>query len=468
MALTIDSHGRDVQTQREIARLRAEALATPEEGPQAHPVTPVSSGLVELPASIDRRPLATPVASTPAEPLPPASDSGSAQPVLSVEVNAFIPDAQISTPFYVPDGGTFIGDGRQVGEDGTQRTQQQILIFADPTQPSGYRVELPADVGLTQRVDDDGNVVETGEAPLSGLQAEVTEVREDGTIVVTMTGQAADPLVTGAPGLSYDMVVEMKPNADGTWTVTSSGKHDSFPGYEVLATVGNGEQQVVYGYDPGYNGAGALNLLEGEGGLLGLIWGDSRVNAEGSLTLGAERLTPETLVARHTTNGVVDTEALGSDLADSAEAGSVDPAFVEEVFAALPEDQRSAAANAFFDGLSRTPGPGGGPAHDEYIGLALTPAGMEVILAVGQHAPGRLASDEILYAFGLHNREAMYGGDVAAIDAASAYLQALGDNPEAQYNFAHLTDPLYDDETSGLASTAEGRALQEQINRILG
>lgn len=398
---------------------------------------------------------------------PPVPSPGTTQPVVSVEVNAFIPDARITTPWFVPDGGTFIGDGRRVGEDGTQRTQQEILVYADPSQPSGYRVELPADVGLTQRVDGDGNVVETGEAPVSGLQAEVAEVRADGTIVVTMTGQAADPLVTGAPGLSYAMTVEMAPNADGTWTITARGKHDSFPGYEVLATVGNGDQQVVYGYDPGYNGAGAFSLLEGEGGLPGLIWGDSRIEVDDSLTLGPDTLTPDTLVERHTTNGVVDTDALGADLAASAETGAVDTTFVEDVFAALPPDQRSDAANAFFDGLSRTPGPGGGPAHDEYIALALTPAGMEVILAVGEHAPEQLAADEILYAFGLHNRDAMYGGDVAAVDAASAYLEALGDYPEAQYNFASLVDPLYDDDESGLAATSEGRALHDQIDRVL-
>jgi hypothetical protein len=413
------------------------------------------------PQGMDRTPLGL-------RPSPTDPASGVEQPVLSVEVNAFIPDEQITTPWYVPDGGTFIGDGRGVGEDGTQRTQQQILVYADPSEPSGYRVEVPADIGLTQRVDDEGNVVETGEAPLSGLQAEVIEVREDGTIVVTMTGQAADPLVTGAPGLSYEMTVEMKPNPNGTWTVTATGKHDSFPGYEVLATVGDGEQQVVYGYDPGYNGAGAFGLFEGEGGLPGLIWGDSRVDVEGSLTLGEEALTPDALIARHTTDGAVDTDALGSDMADSAEANAVDAQFVEEVFAALPEDQRVATANAFFDNLSMTPGPGGGPAHDEYVSLALTPAGMSVILTVGQYAPERLAADEILYAFGLHNREAMYSGDTAAISVAIAYLEALGDNPEAQRNFAYLIEPLYDDQQAGLAATSEGRGLQDLIERVLG
>jgi len=395
----------------------------------------------------------------------PPSD-GSA-PVLEVEINSFIPQEQVSTPPLVPGGGTFSGDGRGVGESGTQRTQQIIQVYEDPNAPNGYRVEIDPDIGETHRLDGNGNVVETDEAPESDLQAEVTEVREDGTIVVQLSGQSANPLVGIAPGITYDLTVEMRPNADGTWTVTTTGEHDAFPGYEVLASVEGGPQQAVYGYDPQVSGASAISLAQGDGGLLGLIWGDSSVDVDGSLTVDSEALTPESLVARHTADSEVDLVALGADLADNAETSVVDPAFVEQVFAQLPEEQRAAAANAFFDNLSTTPGGGVAPWHDNYASLALTPAGMDVILAVGEYAPERLAPDEIVYGFAAQNQEAVHRGDPAACATAHAFLDALADSPDAQQSLARYLQPLYDSEEAGIASTPEGSALQDQIDRLL-
>jgi hypothetical protein len=403
------------------------------------------------------------VADTP----PEQPSANSSAPVLEVEVNSFIPQEQVSTPPLVPGGGTFSGDGRGIGEDGTQRTQQIIQIYEDPNAPNGYRVVIDPDIGETHRLDGDGNVVETGEASESGLQAEVAEVREDGTIVVQLSGQSANPLVGIAPGITYDLIVEMRPNADGTWTVTSTGEHDAFPGYEVLASVEGGPQQVVYGYDPQVSGASAISLAQGDGGLLGLIWGDSSVNVDGSLTVGSEVLTPEALVARHAADGEVDPTALGADLADNAEAGAVEPAFVEQVFAQLPEEQRAAAANAFFDNLSTTPGGGVAPWHDNYASLALTPAGMEVILAMGKYAPERLAADEIVYGFAAQNQEAIHRGDPAACTTATAFLDALAGSPDAQQSLARYLEPMYDDEEAGIASTPEGIELQDQIDRLL-
>ncbi|MDH5833410.1 DUF3238 domain-containing protein [Luteimonas kalidii] len=390
-------------------------------------------------------------------------------PALEVEVNSFIPQDQVSTPWFVPGGGTFAGDGRSLGEDGTQRTQQTIQVYEDPSAPGGYRVEIDADTGETHRLGDDGEVIETGEASESDLQAEVVEVREDGTIVVQLTGQSPNPLVGVAPGITYDVTVEMRPNPDGTWTVTTSGDHDAFPGYEVLATVDGGDQQLVYGYDPNVSGASPISLAQGDGGLPGLIWGDSGVSVEGSLTVGADTLAPADLVERHTdADGNVDVVALGTDLAGNAETGNVDADFVESVFASLPEDQREGAANAFFDNLSTTPGGGVSPWHDDYATLALTPAGMDVILAVGAHAPERLAADEIVYAFAAQNRDAIHAGDPAASATASAFLDALADSPEAQQSLAGYLEPIYDDDRTGIASTPEGRALQDRIERALG
>lgn len=395
----------------------------------------------------------------PAEPATP-------QPVLEVEVNSFIPHEQVSTPWFVPGGGTFAGDGRDIGQDGTQRTQQTIQVFEDPGAASGYRVEVEADIGETHKLDDDGNVVRTGEASEGDLKAEVLETREDGTLVVRLSGQSPNPLVGVAPGITYEVTVEMRPNADGTWTVTSSGTHDAFPGYEVLATVDGGDQQVVYGYDPGVNGSTPISLAQGDG-LLGLIWGGSSVDVSGSLTVGPDTLTPETLIERHTAaDGTVDVDALGTDLAAQADAGNADADFIDGVFARLPEGDRETAANAFFDGLATTPGLGGGP-HSEYVALALTPEGMQVLLAAGAYAPDRLAHDAIVYGYASQNREAIHSGDADACAMASAFLDALADSPEAQRNLADFLDPLYDSDEEGLASTPEGRALHAAIDRVV-
>jgi len=425
-------------------------------------IGPVAQRIPELDLPRQQPSFAPAAPPLPQDPPPPQT------PAVEVEINAFIPQDQVTTPFFVPGGGTFQGDNRGVGTDGTQRTQQTVRVYDDPSRSPPYRVEIDEDIGETHKLDDNGNVLETGEASEDDLNAEVVEVRADGTIVVEVSGQSANPLVGVAPGITYQMRVEMRPNADGTWTVSSQGSHDAFPGYEVLASVDGGDQQVVYGYDPRTDGSTPLALGQGDGGLFGLIWGGSSVDANGQLTLGAERLTPEALLARHTQGGVVDVGALGSDLAQSAEAGAADPAFVNAVFASLPEDQRAAAANAFFDNLATTPGVGGGPAHDQYARLALTPAGMDVILAVGAYAPQRLADDNIVYGFASQNRDAIYAGDPAATDTASRFLDALQASPEAQTDLARYLDPLYDDEQAAMDATPSGRSLRDQIERVLG
>lgn len=398
--------------------------------------------------------------------LPARTEPPPASPVLEVEVNTFIPQAEVSTPFFVPGGGTFAGDDRGIGEDGTQRTQQTILVYEDPSEPSGYRVDFQTDIGETHTLDDDGNVIDTGRAPESDVSAEVVEMRDDGTLVVRLTGQSANPLVGVAPGITYDVTVEMRPNEDGTWTVQASGDHDAFPGYEVLATVEGGEQQVVYGYDPRVSQSSPLSLAQGDGFPFDWIWGSSSVDVDGTLTVGEEALTPETLLERHTDGDTLDVQALATDLAQNAEAGNVDAAFVASVFDALPPEQREAAAGAFFDGLSTTPGVGG-PVHDDYATLTLMPDGMEIILAVGEYAPDRLAADEIVYGFWTQNIAAIWEGDPEASAQASRLLDALSDSPDVQYRVAMVLLPTYDDDREGMASTPEGRSLLDYVERIL-
>jgi hypothetical protein len=65
-------------------------------------------------------------------------------------------------------------------------------------------------------------------------------------------------------------------------------------------------------------------------------------------------------------------------------------------------------------------------------------------------------------------REAIHAGDPTASAAASAFLDALADSPEAQQSLASYLEPMYDDERTGIASTPEGRALEDRIERALG
>ena len=384
-------------------------------------------------------------------------------PELTVEVNTFIPDASVDAPGI----GTFAGDDRGVGEDGSSRTQQVIKLYADPSAAGGYRVEFDAGIGETHKLDENGKVIETGSASESDLEARVIEVRPDGTVVVGLTAQSSNPLVFAAPGITYDLTIEMQPTGDRNWRVQANGDHDAFPAYEVLASSDSAPQTIAYSYTPDVSGANPLYLGQGDGGLYGLIWGDSAVDVDSGVTVNAEPVTPDAMIERNSTNGQVDTGALGEDLANSAQAGQIDEDFAKDVLATLPPERQEAVAQAFFDGLRTTPGIGGGPAHDAYSALALTPEGMGIILAVGQYAPERLGADEVLYGFAAMTRDEIYSGDANVSDTALRYLEALEGNEEAQSKLAQYYDPIYDDDRAGMESTGRGRDLLVKVEEVL-
>lgn len=173
---------------------------------------------------------------------------------IKIEVNAFIPQASVSAPLI----GTFSGDNREVGEAGTHRTQHAISVVPDASRNPPYRVTIDRHVGETHKLDANGKVIATATAPVSELDPGKWKVDKDGSIVIDLAGNGKNPLVPGpralVPGITYDMQLRLKPAADGSWAVSSTGSHDGFPGYEVIASVDGGPRAVVHGYNPQHHG----------------------------------------------------------------------------------------------------------------------------------------------------------------------------------------------------------------------
>lgn len=100
--------------------------------------------------------------------------------------------------------------------------------------------------------------VTEGKAPTTGLKAVVTEDKESGTVAVTFTGSASNPLVFGSPPISYTMYVLIDTkNGD---IVGVGGVHTEFPGFE-LWTYRGGKANQVFGYNPKKYGKTPFNLM---------------------------------------------------------------------------------------------------------------------------------------------------------------------------------------------------------------
>ena len=182
-------------------------------------------------------------------------------PPINIEVNAFIPQASVSAPLI----GRFSGDSREIGEAGTHRTQHAISVVPNASGDPPYTVSITRHVGETHKLDANGKVVATATAPVSELDPGKWRVEKDGSIVIDLEGNGKNPLVPGpralVPGITYEMQLRLKPNADGSWAVSATGSHDGFPGYEVLASVAGGPATVVHGYNPQHHGRSPDSLF---------------------------------------------------------------------------------------------------------------------------------------------------------------------------------------------------------------
>ncbi len=196
---------------------------------------------------------------------------------LRIEFNTFIPQKSIDGPLGT---GTFSGDNRSIGEAGTHRTQHAISVTDDPSRTPPYRVTISRDIGETHKLDANGNVIKSATASVTDLDPGQWKVGADGSIVIDLKGNGKNPLVWGAPGITYDMQLVLKPQSDGTWSIKAKGSHDEFPGYEIKASVDGGKPAIVHGYDPREHNKGPGNLMQGT-----LLW-PSQVKVDTTSTVG--------------------------------------------------------------------------------------------------------------------------------------------------------------------------------------
>ncbi len=168
---------------------------------------------------------------------------------IQVIIQTFIPDKSVTAA-----GRTFEGDDRSAGEPGGFRTQQIVTIETDPSKGAAQAGPFHGISGPSHELSGPGGRI-IGEGTASGetLEGRVTR-SESGVVNIQAKGNEGNPLVTGAPGITYDFNIQIQSQgAQGNVTVTVSGSHDKFPGYEILVTrpeVSKPTTNVVYGYDP--------------------------------------------------------------------------------------------------------------------------------------------------------------------------------------------------------------------------
>jgi hypothetical protein len=161
----------------------------------------------------------------------------------------------------------FGGDDRNVGEPGGFRTQQIINIETDPGKNSGNPQVGPInrDTGPSFELSGPGGErIDRGKASGETLGGEVTR-DESGVVNIHVYGNEPNPLVSGAPGITYNFDIKVQSEGtQGNATVSVTGEHDKFPGYEIVVSrpeLPKTQSTVVYQHDPRKTGDTALSLM---------------------------------------------------------------------------------------------------------------------------------------------------------------------------------------------------------------
>ena len=182
---------------------------------------------------------------------------------IRVIVRTFIPQKYVRAPH--PNGiiRKFEGDNRDAGKPGTSRTEQIVTIETDPRRNGGSPMygQPIRNTGVTREI----GWLGVYENQSSGETLKATVSRDKNVVTVQAEGNESNPLIMGAPGITYDLKIGVQSEgADGNLTVTVNGDHDGFPAYEVLIVrpeTGDNTERLVFSHDPRTTGQTAGSLI---------------------------------------------------------------------------------------------------------------------------------------------------------------------------------------------------------------
>jgi RHS repeat-associated protein len=188
---------------------------------------------------------------------------------ITIIIRTFIPQKQVMTPL-----GPVKGDGRNVGEPGTYRTEFKITVETDMRKNGGnVFVDAKGRAGVSE-----GPIVTPtyvpgiGPVPMPGYgKSQATDLDNKmhavairplkDTVDITATHAVGYPGVPDSPTIDYSLNITLVDNK-GRITMSVEGMHDGFPGLEIYGVrEGSTKEQLVNSYDPRDTGAGPGELI---------------------------------------------------------------------------------------------------------------------------------------------------------------------------------------------------------------
>jgi RHS repeat-associated protein len=188
---------------------------------------------------------------------------------VTIIIRTFIPQKQVMTP-----AGPVKGDGRNVGDKGTNRTEFRITVETNINKDGG---KIISDTQRRAGMSEGPTVTPTyvpgiGAVPIPGfgksqatdlgnkMQVAANRILKD-TVELTATHAVAYPGIPGTPDINYNLNIQVV-DIEGRITMSVEGMHDGFPGLEVYGVrEGSNQEQLVNSYDPRDAGAGGSALI---------------------------------------------------------------------------------------------------------------------------------------------------------------------------------------------------------------